>query len=515
MRDDTKTAPVLVIGAGPTGLLLAAELFRREVPCLLIDARSGPQHWDRATVVHPRSLELFESLGLCEQFLAVGTPQRGAKIHSGGEILGAFDLTSSGSSYPYNLGVSEEVTESILTAYLHEQGGEVSRSSRLIGLTARADGVVAEVERDGERIRMDASWVVGCDGLHSPTREASGIGFEGHDLAAPWAVFDATLDGWTEAFDLTFVYLEAVPVILTALPGRRWRAYLRPGSPDSDLVADASATIRRYYPSVSFVDVENPTRFHCHTKVATAFRAGRVLLAGDAAHLCSPAQGHGMNTGLQDAANLAWKLALVHHGSADPVLLDSYEVERLPVARAVGLEGDDFELAELTTDAAGREERDRSMRAMLADPAARQHEIVAEAELDVEYSDSPIVIGDASAVLAPGQRLPDTIATRWYAGHTVALLHGAEADPHAVSDLLGTLLDVVARSPMLDAVIALGIGEHPAEPAARIEPSAADLLDVDEITLFAVRPDGYIGLRADHDHLAALARYQALVLGHS
>jgi 2-polyprenyl-6-methoxyphenol hydroxylase-like FAD-dependent oxidoreductase len=521
-------APVLVVGAGPTGLLLAAELERREVPCVLIDTRSAPQHWDRATVVHPRSLELFESLGLGDRFLAAGTPQRGAKVHSSGEVLGAFDLTSSGSSYPYSLGMSEEVTESILTDYLHEQGGEVTRSSRLVGLTAGADGAVAEIERDGERQQLAASWVVGCDGLHSVTRDASGIGFDGHDLAAPWAVFDATLDGWTEVFDLTFVYLDTPPVILTALPGRRWRAYLRPSAPESDLVAEATSTIRRYYPSVAFVDVENPTRFHCHTKVATCFRAGRVLLAGDAAHLCSPAQGHGMNSGLQDAANLAWKLALVHQNAADATLLDSYEVERLPVARTIGLEGDDFEVAELTADARARENRDRSMRAMLADPTARQHEIVAEAELDVEYSASPIVSGDANGALAPGQRLLDTIATRWSAtesgrlhehtrnaGHTIVLVNGVDADTRSVSDLLGALLDVVTGSPMLDAVITLGVGEPPTDHAGSIEPSGAELLGVQDITLFAVRPDGYVGLRADHGHLAALERYQALVLGHS
>ena len=128
----------------------------------------------------------------------------------------------------------------------------------------------------------------------------------------------------------------------------------------------------------------------------------------------------------------------------------------------------------------------------------------------------------------PDSAFPTPSPTRWsetesgrlheharHAGHTIVLVNAADADRGAVSELLGTLLDVVAGSPMLDAVIALGIGEHPSEAAAHIEPSAAALLAVDEITLFAVRPDGYVGLRADHDHLAALARYQALVLGHS
>ena len=123
-----------------------------------------------------------------------------------------------------------------------------------------------------------------------------------------------------------------ITVILTALPDQRWRVYLRPSSPGSDLVADASSTVSRYFPTLRFEGVTSPTRFHCHTKVATQFRSRRVLLAGDAAHVCSPAQGLGMNSGLQDAVNLAWKLALVCHGSCSPALLDSYEAERRPVA---------------------------------------------------------------------------------------------------------------------------------------------------------------------------------------
>ena len=355
------------MGAGPTGLLLAAELRRRSVPCMLVDANPGPLHWDRATVVHPRSLEVFASLGLAEQFLAAGTPQRGARLHSHGEVLGAFELSSSGSSFPFNVGMSEEVTEAILTEYLGTVGGAVTRGTRLVGLTPGADGVHAEIEHDGARHELDVAWVVGCDGIHSPTRDACGIELVGHDIDTPWAVFDATLTGWTDVYDLTLVYLESVPVILTALPDRRWRVYLRPSSPDADLVADAAATLRGYAPGASFTDVENPTRFHCHSKVATHFRAGRVLLAGDAAHLCSPAQGHGMNTGLQDAANLAWKLALVHHGAADAALLDSYEIERRPAAAMVAASGDEFEavLGARTTD---RDERDRSLRTRSATP---------------------------------------------------------------------------------------------------------------------------------------------------
>lgn len=515
---------VLIVGAGPTGLLLAAELQRRGVPCHLIDARPGPLHWDRATVVHPRSLEVFESLGLIERFLTAGTKQRAVKIHSDGQELGTMDLATCGSTYGFNLGVSEEVTESILSDYLREQGGEVNQLSRLLGLTAHPDGVVAEIERGGDRHRLNAQWVVGCDGIHSPTRELSGIGFEGHEIAQPWAVFDATLKGWVKDFDVNFVYLDMLPVILTALPDRRWRVYMRPRSADSDLVADATATVRRYEATTTFIDVENPTRFHCHTKVATRFRSGRVLLAGDAAHLCSPAQGHGMNAGLQDAINLAWKLALVCRGAAAPDLLDSYEAERRPVAEMVVQSGDETEQAQALTDLAERARRDEALRATLAEPTARHHEVVAEAELNVEYCGSPIVVGESDRHLAAGHRLPDTIAVRssaatrgrlheftHRAGHTLVLLGGPNAQTSALTDLLAVVKDLIADSPLFDVAIAFGVHSELSGEVGHLEPVAADSIGIRDITLLAVRPDGYIGLRADRDHLSALERYRTIL----
>ena len=432
-------------------------------------------------------------------------------------MLGTMDLATCGSSYGFNLGVSEEVTESILTDYLYKQGGEVNRSSRLIGLAPRADGVLAEIERDGEQYQVNASWAVGCDGIHSSTRELIGIGFEGHDIPRQWAVFDAALDNWAGPYDVSFVYLELVPVIQIGLPGRRWRVYLRPNSENSDLVAEATSSIRLYEPQASFVDIENPTRFHCHTKVATQFRSGTVLLAGDAAHLCSPAEGHGMNAGLQDAVNLAWKLALVYQDAAEPSLLDSYQAERRPVAEMVTRSGDVTEHAQTLTDPVERDSRDKALSAALAEPTARHHEVVAEAELNVNYSASPIVFGDPNGHLAPGLRLPHTIPVKPSGsapcrlhqlvnrvGHTLVLLGGPAAQGPAFADLLVALQGVITDSPLFEAVIAFRTHPNLSDNVGHIDPVVADILGVQDITLLAVRPDGYVGLRSDRDHLDAL-----------
>jgi 2-polyprenyl-6-methoxyphenol hydroxylase-like FAD-dependent oxidoreductase len=515
---------VLVVGAGPTGLLLASELHRRRVECRVIDAHTAPLHWDRATVVHPRSLEVFESLGILEPLLAAGVKQRMARLHSGGKVLGEIDLSTCGSRYGFNIGISEEVVESILTEYLHEQGGKVVRSARLIELEDHEDGLLATIERDGVTEQVLARWVVGCDGLHSTTRELSGIELTGHDIAEPWAVFDATLAGWPDSYEANYAYLDNIPVILTALPERRWRVYLRPSSADSDLVADALSTMNRYLPTIGFDDIANPTRFHCHTKVARQFRSGRILLAGDAAHICSPAQGHGMNSGLQDAFNLAWKLALVCHAHCTPALLDSYEAERRPVAETITVSGDAVELAQAVTDPAERRARDQTLRAVFADPTSRHHETIAEAELDVDYRGSPIVIGDEPDVLATGQRLPDTIEVV-LAGGEVCMLHQLTNREGHTALLMGGLsvpgeslarLDSSTRARsgtfLIEATIVLTARSDDQDSYARLAPAAADQLGIDVITLLVIRPDGHVGLRADRNHIEALMAYHALLV---
>lgn len=516
---------MLVVGAGPTGLLLAGELQRRGVPNLLIDARAEALHWDRATVIHPLSLEIFEALGLVDRFLEAGCRQRRILIHADGERLGDLDLADCGSRFGFNLGLSEEVTEAILTDHLETEGGTVHRSCRLVALAPHGEGVTATVDSDGREQTVEARWLVGCDGLRSTTRALSGLAFEGHGIARPWAVFDAAVEGWAESHEVNAAYLDASPLILTALPDERWRVYLRPAAEEGDLVAEAAAVLGRYLPEARFSGVENPSRFHCHSRVASAFRAGPVFLAGDAAHVCSPAEGHGMNCGLHDAANLAWKLALVHQGAAAPALLDSYGQERRPVAQQICRSGDATEQAHGLQGSDERAARDRAIAAMLANPAARQQEVVAETEMNVSYAGSAIIgAGEgqpdcfAEAFgFGAGQRLPTTIALPPGAGasllhqlthrcgHTLLLVAGPETPSEAIADLQAELEAERAAGAVPPELV---------EAVVTVRLEEALNLGLGPLTLLAVRPDGFIGLRADVDHRKAMRRYGELVLGH-
>jgi 2-polyprenyl-6-methoxyphenol hydroxylase-like FAD-dependent oxidoreductase len=517
-----RTPQVLVVGAGPTGLLLAAELERRDVPCLLIDALDAPQGWDRATVVHERSLQIFEALGIVDPFLAEGVKTRGARFHSDGEVLAELSLDLTGSRYGFQLGLSEEVTESVLTGYLEAHGGGVTRSTRLVGMEPGEDAVTATLERGDERREVVAQWVVGCDGHHSFVREAAGIEFPGADIDAQWAVFDAIVEGWNDDYDLVFAHFDQPTVILTPLPERRWRVYLRRASDSSDLVAEAGEVLRRYKPGATFTEVDNLARFRCHSRLAARYRSGRVLLAGDAAHACTPSEGHGMNTGLQDAFNLGWKLALVCRGEAGGGLLDTYEDERRPVAERVVASGVEVETAHAMTDAGERAARDAEIRRAIADPDIAHHEAAAASELDRSYPRSRAVAGDEGSGLAPGRLLPDTGEVEpvdgdpgplhgltHHPGHTLIVLGGPQADPGRV----GSLVTQLERRSDAAVGAVVGLCTRPGGPQiGRIDESVAAQLGVVDVTVLGVRPDRYIGLRDDSGDPRAVEAYlRALV----
>jgi 2-polyprenyl-6-methoxyphenol hydroxylase-like FAD-dependent oxidoreductase len=512
---------VLVVGAGPTGLLLAAELVRHGVACRIIDQNPSPLSWDRATVVHPRTLEIFDSIGIVEPLLAAGVKQRIARVHSGGSVLGEIDLSQCGSRYGFNIGVSEEVTESILIDYLRGRGGEVHRSSNLVDLREQDDGLVATIAHGDATEQVVAKWVVGCDGIHSEVRKAAGIELDGQDIARPWAVFDATIAGSSDTYEMNCAYFDDVPVFLTALPKKTWRAYVRPTSADSDLVKDAMSTVSRYLPAGRFENVANPKRFHCQSRIARRFRSGRILLAGDAAHLCTPSQGHGMNSGLQDAFNLAWKLSLVCRGRASDALLDSYEAERRPVAKLIVGEGDEVEQAQMLTDPADRRTRNDAIRAKFAGSATRHSEAVAEAELDVDYGASPIVMGGKRASLAPGQRVPDTIVFRsgdgkisrlnslTNGGGHVALLIGDASSQQEKLARLEDEIRLACGKDIVETVLTLSTEPNGRYPHLQFLEPAGDTFSAKEFSAVVIRPDGHVGLRADREPVEATEAYLA------
>jgi 2-polyprenyl-6-methoxyphenol hydroxylase-like FAD-dependent oxidoreductase len=521
---------VLVVGGGPTGLLLACALRRRGIDSVLIDAYDAPLGWDRATVIHPRSLQIFESLGIVDEFVTAGVHIQACRIHADGTALGELDYRENRTRYPFDIGLSEDRTEQILTRYLEGAGGRVVRSTRLVDLDQRSDRVVATLESRGEQRVVTASWVVGCDGYRSTVRDLAGIGYEGTVPDEPWAVFDAGLAGWTSEWDLVQAFFDDPLVIITPLPGRRFRVYTRPKSRESDLEADARAVLEQYFPGVTFTDVHNPMRFLCHARVAERFRSGRVLLAGDAAHACSPTEGHGMNTGLQDAHNLGWKLAHVCREEAGEVLLDSYDAERRPVAQRIVETGAAADAAQARLDQVERANRNARLAATFSDPDAVQLELASGAEVDRFYDRSPVVSGSPQPGLSgpsAGRLLPltapvrptDGSATALHdvarrLGHTLFVLGGPDTSAADVAVVLDRL-ESVKDGEFVDAAYAFVVGDGHAGADPRVGTIAAETaaqLGVDGITVLVVRPDRYIGLRrdgADTDGTAYLTDYVA------
>ncbi len=415
-----QNTPVLIVGAGPAGLSLAVELARRHINCLLIDRRPNPLPLDRATVIHSRSLEVFESMQILDRFLKRGHIMRGFNLFAYGEQIAQVLFDSLECRYPYDLNLSENETEEILTDRLRELGGTVTRGWELSKLEQNDENVTACLRAtDGTEHIVAADWLVGADGIHSRVREAIGIEVAGHRYQVQWGVIDGHLKNWQYANDMAAIQLENPALNPVPLPSGRWRIYFRAedNTEPAEILKSINQGLDSISPGTSLDDPDKPMLYHAHCQLSAHYRSGRVLLAGDAAHACSPIEGHGMNTGIQDSFNLGWKLALVANGKASEILLDSYEHERRPVAAAVGASGDAAEeLRDIPKERAAVERVKRAFCAMLYSSRGQNQVARAESELDFHYRDSPIVRGQHAKGseaqrnwlgLLPGDRIPD------------------------------------------------------------------------------------------------------------
>ena len=537
---------VLVVGAGPTGLTLANELARHGVWPRIIDRGPAPATTSRALVVQPRTLEIFDDIGVVDQVSAAGTSAASLTITFADKTVEldlADQLTGpqNHTAYPEPRTLSQHDTERILTDRLSRQGVEIERGRTLTDLAQSGESVTVSLRgEDGSIEKLRCRWVIGCDGAHSAVRKAAGIPFSGSTYRDEFIMADAELD-WKLPHGGLYGFPSPAGIFAAfSMPGEnRYRIFGNfPPGPEGSRAEYSEPTHDEFQ---AMVDERVPfpakvvkehwvTRYRVHSRTVPRYREGRVFLAGDAAHVHSPAGAQGMNTGIQDAYNLAWKLAHVERGLADESLLDSYEAERHPIGvqllkttdRLFSVFGGQNPLARL---ARGRVAPVLASH-LLTRSWLRRRFVGLLAQLRLHYPDSPLSAEDGSGwrdAPAPGDRareadvviegrqgrLHDVFRGTHY---TVLLFTGLDDDARPAVELCRIAEQLERAYPGLVKARVVSAERFADHPVALGDPtrSAHRQYGITAASAFVVRPDKYIGYRGrpvDAERLSAdLAR---------
>ncbi|WP_018042191.1 FAD-dependent monooxygenase [Methylobacterium sp. 88A] len=461
----------LIVGAGPVGLTLAAELARYGIGLRLIDKSPQPTQTSKALVVWARTLELMDRMGCRQAFLDAGLRAHGASLRSAGSILGYIRFDTVASIYNFALMIPQRETERLLIEHLATFGVAVEREVELVNFRQGDDHVEATLRHaDGAEETMSTSWLIGCDGAHSKVRHGLDLAFEGEAQGDDWLLADIRLEGdGAPPGDEIATYLHRDgPLVVFPIPGGRARVIAQvgktnPAHPRPDPTLDAvQALADRRAGGFRVADPVWLTHFRINERKVSQYARGRAILAGDAAHIHSPAGGQGMNTGMQDAINLAWKLAMVQRKQAAPSLLDSYGPERNAVGDMVLRNaGRLTDMATLSNPVA-QGVRNLGLRFMLGFHAVQDKMATTMSEVGIAYADSPLSHGpEAGMRWAPAQ---DDGKPPGSGSVPLFVLYAADSERGAA---------FAARFPAL------------VEPTPRRPP------DGDRLIL--VRPDGYVG----------------------
>ncbi|MEV8098119.1 FAD-dependent monooxygenase [Kitasatospora sp. NPDC085879] len=530
---------VLVVGAGPVGLTAAAELRRHGAECRIVDRLAAPHGYAKAVGVQPRTLEIWDTMGLARQALAAALPMRGQLSWIDGEQKPPIELRLP-PEVPYGFAVLPQyATEQLLDEHLRSFGTRVERGLELVSFRQDADGVDAVLRTPGGTEDVRCRYLVGCDGAHSLVRKGLGLDFGGGAFTESYMLGDVELD-WDMPAGYGVRVVRHAPdggpddlLVAIPLPGQgRYRLSM---VADPELVERASgpdgvehgldagglpelrhlqAVVDRLSPQPATVSALRwSSVFRISHRLVERYREGRAFLAGDAAHIHPPTGGQGMNTGLQDAYNLAWKLALVLRGAAGDELLDSYDAERRPIGEEV----------------VGRTVR-HARQGVGTDGGTVESVLLREAQLLVGYPDSPLLGPDGADAdedlpVRPGDRAPDcgglaqplaAFPRRLFdlirGPHHTLLLH---AGPKVPAGLLAVCADAArdAAGGELDVYAVLTPGT---DPAGLLLPTVGDergefgrAYGARDSEALLIRPDGYLGGRVhplDPDGLTALLR---------
>jgi 2-polyprenyl-6-methoxyphenol hydroxylase-like FAD-dependent oxidoreductase len=479
---------VLIAGAGPVGLTVASELARYGLSVRLIDKNAERTDKSKALVLWARTLELMDRMGAgCTQrFIEAGLKVQGANILSGHKEIAHVEMTHIESPYKFVLMIPQSETERLLEEHLATFGLKAERQVELKQFQSSADGLSCTVlHPDGREEIAEASWLIGCDGAHSTVRHQLGMEFHGSTLLSDWILADIHLNGVPGAPAVN-IFWHAQGVLATfPLGGTRYRVIADVGE-SSGPIGEGHLPSPTLEEVQQILDLRGPggiqasdpvwlSSFSINERKVSEYRADRIFLAGDAAHVHSPAGGQGMNTGMQDACNLAWKLALVSRGICEPEpLLGSYSAERSAIAKLV-LEASGKATA-MAVMKGGIKQSIRNHVASLVFGFAPVTSTMANllSEVAVAYSDSPLNARSAHVHGGPepGKRAPIREGEPAVgSGNTPRFAMFAEDTP-ASRSLLSKYANLVEPSPR--------------KPYA-------------EGGVWVVRPDGYVALVAKDD----------------
>ena len=494
---------VLIVGAGPTGMTAAIELKRLGMNVRIIDKADHIARYSQALVVQARTLEQFQRYGLADEAISRGRKLHGARFYSEGKQIVHFKLDAVPSRYPYALFIPQSETEALLNGHMESLGVQTERSVELVSLTQDPEIRAMLRDADGRQEEVLPRWLIGCDGAHSAVREKTGTAFEGARVGMSFFLADAEIEGPEVPGEELSLHVKSGDILFMGRLSDKTVRLIVALQEEPQFGADRDLTVEDFQRMIDRIGVGVQVRsaswmtpFHVTDRQAEHYRIGSVFLAGDASHIHSPVGGQGMNTGIQDAANLAWKLAAVARG-ADDSLLNSYEEERAEVGRALlRFTERGLHMASISNPLMEKL-RDTLAPIMVKLPAVQHAALGFVSETAIEYRSSSAVVdlgGDGA--LRAGDRLPDL---NLRSGATT-LLKGWTVPRHRVFGLNLDRDDIeTLRSELRNADV--------------VELATADLDDEgkhllgQEAKVLVMRPDGYVGFRSKAGYRAELIDY--------
>ena len=500
---------MLIAGAGPTGMVLALWLTKKGVPVRIIDKTDKPGTTSRATVVQARTIEFYRQMGIDQVTIGRGIPFKAANIWVKGKHAARLPFGESGKSitaFPYILIFTQDRHEAMLVEQLAALGVNVERSTELVSFEDKGTGIRALLRKaNGDEEYYDAAYLAGCDGAHSVVRSQLGTGMPGGTYSEVFYVADLKVSGEIANGEMNAALDDADFLIIFPMPGEgrvRLVGAIRPEAQSRKDLAwnDVEQSIMTRLP-MKIEEVSWFSTYHVHHRVAAHFRKGNIFLLGDAGHIHSPVGGQGMNTGIGDAVNLAWKMAAVLQGEANISLLDTYEPERIAFARKLVATTDRAFTFVNKRSALAQFMRIRIMpkllRLLFQFTAIRRGAFRILSQTEIEYRDSALSSGKAGK-LHGGDRLPwikiDNNGTDNYAP-----LSSMEWQVHCYGEASAALQSLCAERHLPVHVFPWNKNFGKAGFAK----NAAYLL----------RPDGYIGLvTSEPEQLAAYLDQRGIVL---